>query len=291
MRLTEIDRGARGQQVQMLQHLLNTVQRPRPPLELDGVFGPATERAVRDYQASRNLEIDGIVGADTWKSFGAAGATLPPPAPAAAASITRPTRAVPVPSIRQLPIAAMASPTSGRQAPGTASAAAPTRPAPMRAARLDPPGSSLSAPWMRVAAAEKGVGEILGPQNHKRIVEYHATTSFHSQLDSVAWCASFVNWCLKQAGVRGTHSAAAASFANWGQALETPRFGCIIQLYHPPRRRRDGRTGSSSGNHVGFFVRQTATHITLLGGNQSRRVQESNFPLSSYQIKAMRWPG
>ena len=59
MRLNEIDRGARGQHVQLLQHLLNDIQKPRPPLELDGVFGPATERAVRGYQSSNRLAVDG----------------------------------------------------------------------------------------------------------------------------------------------------------------------------------------------------------------------------------------
>ncbi len=34
-------------------------------IEVDGVFGPKTERAVRRYQESRNLGIDGIVGPET----------------------------------------------------------------------------------------------------------------------------------------------------------------------------------------------------------------------------------
>ena len=36
---------------------------------LDGIFGARTYNAVRAYQASRNLEIDGIIGCNTWRSL------------------------------------------------------------------------------------------------------------------------------------------------------------------------------------------------------------------------------
>ena len=42
-------------------------------LDLDGRFGPKTEKAVRDWQAWHKLEVDGIVGPKTWTSLLEAG--------------------------------------------------------------------------------------------------------------------------------------------------------------------------------------------------------------------------
>ena len=36
---------------------------------LDGIFGGRTEEAVRNYQRSRGLGVDGIVGCNTWRSL------------------------------------------------------------------------------------------------------------------------------------------------------------------------------------------------------------------------------
>ena len=49
--------GSRGNEVKALQEKLN--------LKADGIFGPLTEEAVKDFQRSNGLEVDGIVGANT----------------------------------------------------------------------------------------------------------------------------------------------------------------------------------------------------------------------------------
>ncbi len=38
-------------------------------LDTDGYFGPATEEAVRAFQASAGLEVDGLVGPDTFAAL------------------------------------------------------------------------------------------------------------------------------------------------------------------------------------------------------------------------------
>lgn len=61
MTLPTLRRGSRGSKVKELQYVLCLVT--------DGIFGPVTEEAVRDYQRSHGLEADGIVGPATWKSL------------------------------------------------------------------------------------------------------------------------------------------------------------------------------------------------------------------------------
>jgi len=36
---------------------------------LDGIFGARTQEAVRNYQRSRGLTADGVVGCNTWRSL------------------------------------------------------------------------------------------------------------------------------------------------------------------------------------------------------------------------------
>lgn len=149
-----------------------------------------------------------------------------------------------------------------------------------------PSVNSANTPWMTIAANEKGQLEVPGSLHNPRIVEYHAATSLQATNDETPWCSSFVNWCLKQASINGTNSATAASWVSWGQAASS-QYGAIIVIYKPSAA---NSSLTSSGNHVGFLVEETATHYKILGGNQSDQVKESKFPKSSWQLKAMRWP-
>lgn len=59
--------GARGTQVQLLQAALKRAGYDK--LKIDGIFGSATETAVKDFQSRNHLRSDGIVGPDTWRAL------------------------------------------------------------------------------------------------------------------------------------------------------------------------------------------------------------------------------
>lgn len=60
--MTTLKRGSRGADVKTLQGKLNLMQ--------DGIFGPLTEEAVKEFQKSRGLTADGVVGSRTWAALG-----------------------------------------------------------------------------------------------------------------------------------------------------------------------------------------------------------------------------
>ncbi|GAB3407345.1 glycoside hydrolase domain-containing protein [Flindersiella endophytica] len=56
--------GSAGEDVRRLQRSLTAAL--GRTVGIDGQFGPLTEQAARDYQSSRSLGVDGIVGTQTW---------------------------------------------------------------------------------------------------------------------------------------------------------------------------------------------------------------------------------
>ena len=60
--MTTLKIGSKGSEVKILQIRLNLIA--------DGIFGPITQEAVKDFQKKNNLTIDGIVGPKTWEALG-----------------------------------------------------------------------------------------------------------------------------------------------------------------------------------------------------------------------------
>ena len=134
--------------------------------------------------------------------------------------------------------------------------------------------SKANVPWMDIAMGEIGTTEIKGAKDNDRIVEYHQSVALKASDDETPWCASFANFCLKEAGIEGTDSAAALSFRKWGQEVKVSdlRYGdiCVID--------RGGGRG-----HVGFFVGfDRSGRLLLLGGNQDDQVNTTAFPLDAF---------
>jgi uncharacterized protein (TIGR02594 family) len=147
-------------------------------------------------------------------------------------------------------------------------------------------GAASDSPWMAVARGELGQRDYRGPRHNPRVIEYLNTTTLQANNDETSWCSAFVNWCLLKAGLRGTNNAAARSWLAYGQALRTPRPGCIVILWR--------ESPSSWKGHVGFFEGfDVGNRVRLLGGNQGGGVDwdevcVANFPQE--RILGYRWP-
>ena len=66
MARSQVQYGSQGNDVKELQKILN---QNGYKLTEDGIFGTNTQNAVRDYQTKNGLDVDGIVGTNTWGSL------------------------------------------------------------------------------------------------------------------------------------------------------------------------------------------------------------------------------
>lgn len=138
-------------------------------------------------------------------------------------------------------------------------------------------------PWMKIAIGELGQKEIPGPKDNPRIKEYQKVTGndISSYSDEVPWCASFVSWCLEQAGVKSTKNGMAMSYYGWGKDVKAdPPYGAIVVWQW-----------SSGGHHVSFFEGWSDSekrNVKEIGGNQSDAVTRNEY--ASRYIIAMRMP-
>jgi hypothetical protein len=65
--IIQVSQGSNGQAVRAVQKLLK--DKYGYAIAVDGIFGPQTANAVKDFQTSKGLTSDGIVGPNTWKSL------------------------------------------------------------------------------------------------------------------------------------------------------------------------------------------------------------------------------
>ena len=139
------------------------------------------------------------------------------------------------------------------------------------------------APWYQVALEElaHGVVELPGSDNNPRIIEYHATCTLKATNDETPWCSAFVNWCMVQAGFKGTANAAARSWLDWkaGCKIVAPRLGCVAVF---------SRGAKPWEGHVGFFADEDDNYVRVLGGNQGNAVSVAS--QRKDKLLAYLWP-
>jgi uncharacterized protein (TIGR02594 family) len=126
------------------------------------------------------------------------------------------------------------------------------------------------APWMEHALGEakRWAGKSEAVIN--RTINYHAEVGAGRQFQSIVgnanpWCASFVNYCVQQAGYprasipfRARHFSIDANFVK----IDQPIYGAIAVF------------GRSGGGHVCFVysLSDTSGQIIVLGGNQGDQI-------------------
>lgn len=129
---------------------------------------------------------------------------------------------------------------------------------------------------MRLAIAELGVKEIVGPKHNARVVKYFADAGNAGiKNDEVPWCGAFVGAILKRAGLDNEVPVSlrlwARGYLRLGKALNTPVYGCVAVK----------ERGPASG-HVGFVVAANASSVWLIGGNQGNAVSIAKFARATF---------
>lgn len=132
--------------------------------------------------------------------------------------------------------------------------------------------------WLEKARSYLGQSEIAGPIDNKWIEDCFDFTSYgHATHDEVPWCAAFLCRVLAESGYKHTHSAAASSYINYGEACDIKQGAIIVFKWY------SGQRHVTICDHV---IEKGL--VACLGGNQSNSVKISKFETKF--IEAVRWP-
>jgi uncharacterized protein (TIGR02594 family) len=124
-----------------------------------------------------------------------------------------------------------------------------------------------------IAAQVPGAGLVL-----LEALRWRGRSAKQLGLPAKLWCADFMNFVIRRAGAKGTHSRAARSFLQFGKKLDGPRVGAIAIMY---------RAGPNNG-HVGV-VRGTdgQGNPIVVSGNHGPVVTQSVYPKAKVMAYVM----
>ncbi|PIF23922.1 TIGR02594 family protein [Candidatus Pantoea floridensis] len=159
------------------------------------------------------------------------------------------------------------------------------------------PHDQREAPWMAVAFEEgKNRWKWGRVREGDGGINYHKKTGINMSSmvgDSNPWCASFVNYCLKESGYAISGSASSQSFSKNKNfvKISQPIYGAIVVF-----RKRGSWTG-----HVAFvYCKFKDGEYGVLGGNQANSVtvnplkkvylEQLNYELIGYYVPASYHP-
>lgn len=132
-----------------------------------------------------------------------------------------------------------------------------------------------------MAREQDGTRETPGRNHNPKVLAYFKDAG-HPEIvdDETAWCAAFVGAMLERTNYRSTRSLMARSYLTWGKP-STLKIGAIAVFK---------RGSNPIFGHVGFVVGWNATHIYVLGGNQSNAVNITKMKRSDLLPNGLRWP-
>ena len=70
--IVQVKKGSTGDAVRGVQEVMKFHDQSDgegPPIHVDGIFGPQTDRFVRGFQNAVDIDVDGIVGPVTWRAM------------------------------------------------------------------------------------------------------------------------------------------------------------------------------------------------------------------------------
>ncbi len=234
--------GSSGSEVKQLQEQLEAAGFLKPPLS--GDFDGTTDAAVRAYQSARGLQVDGIVGQQTWGSFN--GESFPPG----------------LWMLKQPATGYSGSSSFGGSSPGS----------PVSGVDLSPgTGDSKGAQLVNTAQRYLGIREGAGNSNQFS----HALGR-----PSEAWCADFVSFIAKQNGL-SLNTASAQGVADYLKSQGTWKGRSNPQPGDAITFRWDGSGGWA--DHVGMVERVYQSngkiYVQTIEGNSSDMVRRKTYAI------------
>jgi len=229
-------RGSRGATVVELQNLMTQAGFP---LQADGIFGSNTDTAVRNFQRSRGLSVDGIVGPNTWAAL-LGGSRTPVASP-------RPTYP-PVP-------------------PGSGTLPKPPTFQPSALAK-----AAIDFAITQIGVMENPLGSNRGPE----VDSYLRAVGLNPAADSYPWCVAFTYFCYQKAaeklGLQNPHIETSGVLDHWNQAGMKPK---VVRVTTAQALANPGlvKPGSlfidygSGHSHTGMVIEVANGRLVTIEGN------------------------